>query len=118
MPRSVAELLPFIPPATASQTGLATAEQVTTIERLDLSAGDGNTIEEGTDFSAGATYTVDPADARDRWLKVLGASDGPLTANMIVDLNVAAGGWAGQQGIAWDGEEGRREHVYGNGYGI
>ena len=71
------------------------------VAALELAAGDGNTIEEGTDFAAGTTYTVDPADARDRWLKVLGASDGPLTANMIVNLNVAAGSWAGQQGIAW-----------------
>ena len=59
MPRSVAELLPFIPPATASQTGLATAAQITTLEAIDTDNA-GAFVPGSIDLSRNTQYTPDP----------------------------------------------------------
>ena len=68
---------------------------------LDLERAIGSkVIQEGTDFTAGGTYSLDPRDLRDRVVIVEGAGGGALTANMVVSLAPTDGGWTGQEDVA------------------
>lgn len=71
-------------------------------DHLELIA-DGKTIREGTDFSAGGTYTLDPTDIRARRLTVLGAGSGaadPLTQPMTVNVAPSSASWGARLGQA------------------
>ena len=63
---------------------------------------DGITLVEGTNFTAGATFTVDPAEPRHRHIRVQGsvANSGLLTASMTVTVAPASAGWSTLKGQA------------------
>ena len=78
------------------------------IEALQAGGGGGGggvptdaiTVVEGTNFTAGGTFTVNPANARHRYIKVLGpgAAPGPLTASMTVSVAPASAAWGTLKG--------------------